>query len=333
MNRRQFLSLSSVSALCVLSGNHLFAAKNQGVQTRGTGLVFDEIYFEHWLEPGHPESPARLKAVIDLLETSLLLSQLNMINPIQDVLPYMNPIHTQQHLNSIKLKYGHSHEAAIAVVAGVLAATEAVCNGKLNNAFCATRPPGHHAINTGKVEGFCFYNSIAVAARYAQTKFNLKKILIVDWDYHHGNGTEAAFYDDPSVLFFSTHDLYAYPGTGSPEKKGEGDGIGFNINVHLDCGTTDNDIINAFDKYLLPAVEKFKPDLILISAGFDSRKDDLLGCYDITDNGYIELTKIVMSLANKYCDGRIVSILEGGYNVTGLASAVVAHVDTLLTYH
>lgn len=333
MKRRQFLNLSSASALCVLSGSYLFAANGQKDQIRDTGLIFDEIYLEHWLEPGHPESPARLKAVMDLMEASLLLSKLNMIKPIQDVLPYLNQIHTQQHFNSIKLNYGHSHEVAIAVVAGVVAATEAVCNGKLKNAFCATRPPGHHATNTGKVEGFCFYNSIAVAARYAQIKFNLKKILIVDWDYHHGNGTEAAFYNDPSVLFFSTHDLYAYPGTGSPEKTGGGEGEGFNINVHLDCKSTDKDILTAFNEKLLPAAHRFKPDLILISAGFDSRQDDLLGCFDISDDGYKQLTKMVMQLAEQYCNGRIVSILEGGYNLRGLATAVVTHVDTLLTYH
>ena len=138
MNRRQFLYLSSTSAFCVLSGNNLLAAKNQGVQTRDTGLVFDEIYFEHWLKPGHPESPARLKAIMDLMDATHFPSKLNMIKPIQDVFPYLYQIHTQQHLNSIKIKYGHSHVVAIAVVAGVLTATEAVCTGKIKNAFCAT---------------------------------------------------------------------------------------------------------------------------------------------------------------------------------------------------
>ena len=193
------------------------------------------------------------------------------------------------------------------------------------------RPPGHHAKNTGQEEGFCYYNHIAIAARYAQQHYDLKKVLIIDWDFHHGNGTEWAFYSDPSVLYFSTHDMFAYPGTGSPSRTGEGDGEGFNINVHLDCGATDDDIINAFQTKLLPAVEQFKPDLILISAGFDSRQDDLLGCHNISDQGFIKLTETVKILANKHCQGKIVSLLEGGYNLQGNASAVTAHINALMT--
>jgi acetoin utilization deacetylase AcuC-like enzyme len=195
--------------------------------------------------------------------------------------------------------------------------------------FVLLAPPGHHAMNTGQEEGFCYYNHIAIAARYAQQVYKLKKILIIDWDYHHGNGTEWAFYSDPSVLFFSTHDMNNYPGTGSPARTGEGDGVGFNINVHLKCGATDDDIIKAFKDNLLPAADDFKPDLILISAGFDSRQDDLLGCHKITDKGFTQLTHIVKSIAANHCDGKIVSLLEGGYNIEGNASAVVAHVEAL----
>ena len=170
---------------------------------------------------------------------------------------------------------------------------------------------------------------MAIAAKYAQEKYKLKKVLIIDWDYHHGNGTEAAFYDDSSGLFFSTHDQFAYPGTGSPSKKGKGTGKGYNINVHLPCGTSDKMIIEKFKKILVPEAKKFKPDLILISAGFDSKKNDLLGCFDITDSGFIELTKIVMEIAHKFCEDKIVSILEGGYNLEGNAKAVIAHVSAL----
>ncbi|MCG8380467.1 MAG: histone deacetylase, partial [Proteobacteria bacterium] len=158
----------------------------------------------------------------------------------------------------------------------------------------------------------------------------LNKILIIDWDYHHGNATETMFYDDPSVLFFSTHDFYAYPGTGHPDRKGSGAGEGYNINIHLPCGTTDEKIIDVFNKVLLPVADSFKPDMVLVSAGFDSRKDDLLGCFNITDNGFIELTRIVMQIAKQHCNGKLVSILEGGYNPSGNARAVVAHVKTLL---
>lgn len=296
-----------------------------------TGFIFDRIYLEHLISPGHPESPQRLETLMQMMETTGLLERVKQVVTSVSPFPWINEIHTAEHINSIKTHYGYSHEVALAVVSGVLSAVEQVCMGQLKNVFCATRPPGHHARNTGREEGFCFYNSIAIAARYAQKQFNMKKILIVDWDYHHGNGTEAAFYSDSEVLYFSTHDFMAYPGTGDPAKTGEGPGKGYNINVHLACGTTDKDIINAFEKILVPAAGKFKPDLILISAGFDSRKDDILGCFDVTDNGFVELTRIVMTLADEFCNGRIVSVLEGGYNVAGNASAITHHVRTLLS--
>lgn len=294
-----------------------------------TGYVSDRIFTQFHLAPDHPESPQRLIAVEKAMQRSGLPEQLEHLPLLTDAEPFLYTIHTREHVASIKKYYPDFHPAALAVVAGVLSAVDAVCRKKVRNAFCATRPPGHHAGNTGREEGFCFYNAVAIAARYAQQKYNLEKILIVDWDYHHGNATEAAFYSDPTVLFFSTHDYLAYPGTGDPERKGEGAGFGYNINVHLGCGTKDADIIRAFGNILVPAAEKFRPDMILISAGFDSRKDDLLGCFDVTDAGFEELTRITMSLAEQYCDGRIVSVLEGGYNVEGNASAVVHHVRTL----
>lgn len=295
----------------------------------GTGFVYDDLFLEYWLEEGHPESPDRLRSIMELLQQSGLLQDLIRIQPKKDILTELALVHTAEHVHALKTKREQSNKVALAVVGGILAATDEVCSGRLKNTFCATRPPGHHARNTGKVEGFCFYNGVAIAARYAQENYGLKKILIVDWDYHHGDGTEAFFYSDPSVLFFSTHDYYAYPGTGNPVRIGEGAGKGLNINVHLDCHCTDKDIISAFNEKLLPAVNRFKPDLILISAGFDSRQDDLLGCFDITDDGYRHITTMVMQLAEQYCDGRIVSVLEGGYNLEGLASAVKVHVETL----
>ncbi len=328
MKRRQFLSLGS-GLLVAASPVYFVLADGEYNQFR-TGFVFDRIYLEHWLEPGHPESPQRLESIMALMEKTGLLNKVVRLNPLSDVLPYIYQIHTQDHVRNIQSRYGHSHKVAIAAVGGALAAVQAVCQGRIRNAFCAIRPPGHHASNTGREEGFCFYNNVTVAARYAQQVFHLEKILIIDWDYHHGNGTEALFYTDPSVLYFSTHDFYAYPGTGDPERIGEGAGKGYNINVHLDCGATDEDIINVYKEKLLPAAHQFKPDMILISAGFDSRKDDLLGCFRITDEGFITLTKIIMMLADEYCNGSVVSVLEGGYNLDGLASAVVAHVKTLL---
>jgi acetoin utilization deacetylase AcuC-like enzyme len=274
-----------------------------------------------------------MKFVHSNLKESGLLEELSSIAlKSGNVEQWIKTQHTDAHIASIKENLPEAHLVAEASVRGCLAAVDEVASGKLNNAFCLTRPPGHHALNTGREEGFCFYNSIAIAARYAQEQYGFKKILIVDWDYHHGNATEAMFYDDPSVLFFSTHDFYAYPGTGDPAKKGSGEGLGYNINIHLPCGTGDDTFINTYQNYLLPAVEKFEPDMILISAGFDSRVDDLLGCYDVTDAAYVVLTEMIMKLANQFCNGRVVSLLEGGYNLQGTAKATVSHVNTLLTY-
>lgn len=328
MDRRQFIQCGAGAFLALSSMRYPFAAGQK--QRMRTGYISDKIYQKSHLAPDHPESPQRLIAVEKAMQRSGLLEKLDQLPLLTDVDQYLYTIHTREHVESIKKHYPEFHPAALAVVGGVLSGVDAVCEGKVRNAFCATRPPGHHAKNTGREEGFCFYNAIAIAARYAQQKYNLGKILIVDWDYHHGNATEAAFYTDPTVLFFSTHDNLAYPGTGDPARKGEGDGFGYNINIHLGCGTTDADIIRAFGNVLVPAAEKFKPDMILISAGFDSRKDDLLGCFDVTDAGFEELTRITMLLADEYCEGRIVSVLEGGYNVEGNASAVVHHVRTLL---
>ena len=157
-----------------------------------------------------------------------------------------------------------------------------------------------------------------------------KKILIVDWDYHHGDGTEYFFYNDPSVLFFSTHDWKAYPGTGDPSRKGAGKGNGFNVNIHLPCGSNNLDIENAFRNHLRPVALNFAPDFVLISAGFDSRKNDLLGCFNIDDNGYRNITKITSEIANATAGGRIISVLEGGYNPSGVASSISAHVEELI---
>ncbi len=331
MNRRELLKYSVMFGLgqqAIKTG--VFAGDSSLPLAQNTGLIYDEFYLKHWLEPGHPESPERLEAIIQQITESALLGQHTRFDMLDDIEQQLELIHTKEHIAALKKSNSLSHDVVCRVVSDVLSATKAVCAGKLDNAFCATRPPGHHAENTGRVEGFCLYNSIAIAARYAQKQPGIEKVLIIDWDYHHGNGTESAFYDDPSVLFFSTHDWYAYPGTGDPSKRGSGNGEGYNINVHLPCGTDDEMIVSAFKTKLLPAVKRFKPDLILISAGFDSRIDDLLGCFEVSDDGFIQLTKMSMALANEYCDGRVVSILEGGYNIKGNASAVIAHVKTLM---
>ena len=294
-----------------------------------TYVMFDPIFKKHHISPSHPESPDRITFIEKGLKDHGLINHIININHKRKIKKWVETVHTSQHINSIKKSAPLANKVAQAGVRACLTAVDKVISKTCDNIFCATRPPGHHALNTGKEEGFCYFNNIAIAAKYAQQKHKLKKILIIDWDYHHGNATESMFYDDPTVLFFSTHDQFAYPGTGNPSRIGSGDGIGFNINVHLPCGTDDELIIEKFNKILLPRVEKFMPDIVLISAGFDSRMNDPLGCFNITDDGFIKLTKIALDIAKKYSNNRLVSILEGGYNIEGNAKAAISHILAL----
>lgn len=326
-NRRKFLSY--ISKGIIVANANPFINTIYGARKMKTGYVYDKRYHDHVLMYGHPESPKRLEEIQKLMKESGLSQEVTKIEFVDEPLPFIRKMHIDAHISSVQ-SFPTTGEIAELAVSGVLGAVKAVSEGTVTNAFCAVRPPGHHAHNSGGEEGFCFYNNVAIAARYAQEVFNHKKILIIDWDYHHGNGTSDAFYDDPSVLFFSTHCWYAYPGTGDPSRQGAGEGLGFNINVDLGSGATDNDILQAWEKKLLPKVDEFKPDFVFISAGFDSRKDDLLGTFNITDECFATLTKMAMDIAKTHCNGRLVSMLEGGYNPFGLAKAVVAHVGALL---
>lgn len=322
LNRRNFL----LALLAASAASPTVRAK----QSRSTGIVLDEHFVDHLISSSHPESPGRYLAIVNALEQQDWSQSLTRLAPLRpgEAEPWLQQVHSQSHIDSIKQDQ-QTYNHALLATSACLSAVDSVMQGRVKNAFCASRPPGHHAVNSGQEEGFCYFNHIAVAARYAQHHYKVDKVLIIDWDYHHGNGTEWAFYKDPSVLFFSTHDQFAYPGTGSPLKKGEGAGKGFNINVHLDCGCDDEMIMTAFKQHLSPVLKSFKPELILISAGFDSRKDDLLGCFSVTDQGFYQLTRWVMAVADDYCDGKVVSLLEGGYNLEGNASAVISHLQAL----
>ncbi|NNM31912.1 MAG: histone deacetylase [Gemmatimonadetes bacterium] len=267
--------------------------------------------------------------MMDVFEERGLALELTTLSLASDPLPSIRGHHTPEHVESVRAIDVSGRVAELAV-AGALGAVDAVAGGRVRNAFCASRPPGHHANNTGAEEGFCFYSNAAIAAKYAQQVHGFERILIIDWDYHHGNATQNAFYDDPTVLFFSTHDWQAYPGTGDPSLVGEGDGEGLNINVHLPCGAQDRDALRSWERQLLPAARAFRPDFVIISAGFDSRKDDLLGCFELTDDAFRRMTRLAMDLAEDHAGGRVVSLLEGGYNVEGNALAAAAHVETLL---
>jgi acetoin utilization deacetylase AcuC-like enzyme len=220
-------------------------------------------------------------------------------------------------------------DAAYLAVGGALAAADAIMQGDIDQAFCAVRPPGHHA-EVDRAMGFCFFNTIAIAARYLQQQHGLQKIMIVDWDVHHGNGTQQAFYDDPTVLFFSTHQYPFYPGTGRATETGEGQGKGLTINVPLSGGQGDEEYLEIFQKVLVPAAEKFQPECIMISAGFDAHRDDPLANMALTEQGYADMTNIVSSIAKNFAGGRIVSCLEGGYHLKALAGSVDCHLQVLL---
>jgi acetoin utilization deacetylase AcuC-like enzyme len=222
-----------------------------------------------------------------------------------------------------------SFEVALWAVGGILKACDAVMSGDVKNAFCAVRPPGHHA-TPDRGMGYCLFNNVAIAARYLQEKHNLEKILIVDWDVHHGNGTQDVFYEDGSVFFFSTHQWPWYPWSGGTDETGIGSGKGTTLNAPLPAGSGDKEIIEAFEQRMRPKVKQFKPDFVLISAGFDSRNTDPLGRFRVTDSGFKRLTRIMKQIADDHAEGRLVSMLEGGYSLTGLAQAVPAHIQELM---
>jgi acetoin utilization deacetylase AcuC-like enzyme len=312
--------------------------------TASTSLVEDDIYFKHDTGEFAWENIRRLKALHDGLKDANLLRSLHPLTPQKAELGWVELVHRKKYIETVKrdaesgakvLSTGHtllskdSYNVALWAVGGVLSACNAVMEGKTRNAFCAVRPPGHHA-GRDKGMGFCIFNNAAVAARYVQKKFRVEKVLIVDWDVHHGNGTQDIFYEDGSVFYFSTHQWPWYPFTGSEEETGEGEGRGTTLNTPLPAGSGDEELIRAFETRLLPQALKFKPDFVLISAGFDSRNADPLGRFRLTDEGFKKLTRMILHIADESAEGRLVSILEGGYSLKGLSLAVPAHIEALI---
>ena len=310
----------------------------------GTGFVYDDIYRKHETTPGHPESPERLTAIVERLKDSGLYAKLVPLKPTAVSPRWLQTIHTAEYIERAKKSCEHdegyldsgdvpigpdSYDAALMAAGGVLTAVDAVMQGQVANAFCAVRPPGHHAL-TDRAMGFCIFNNVAIGTRYVQQKYGLSRVLIVDWDVHHGNGTQAAFYDDPNVLYFSTHQWPFYPGTGSATETGAGDGLNLTINVPLPAGSDDDDYVRAFEEHLRPAALTFRPDFVFISAGFDAQEDDTLGSMRVTPAGFARLTHLVRDIATKCCQRRLVSVLEGGYGAVALAASAEAHIRALM---
>lgn len=307
-----------------------------------TALLNDAIYREHLAgRTGHPERPERFDAVVQgLAPLAARLQKISSRNATDEELLLC---HTADYLRLAKsdiesgqpyLSTGdtdvtpNSWDVAIRAAGGVLNAVDTVCEGRANNVFCAVRPPGHHA-TASRGMGFCILNNIAIGARYAQRKYGVARVAIVDWDVHHGNGTQEIFYEDPSVFFFSTHQWPLYPGTGRADETGAGAGDGTTMNFPLPAGSGRREILGAVQKSLVPAMEQFQPELVMISAGFDSRVGDLLGRFTLTDEDFADLTRAVMEIAARSASGLVVSVLEGGYSLDGLACSARAHVEAL----
>ncbi|HSW01723.1 MAG TPA: SUMF1/EgtB/PvdO family nonheme iron enzyme [Sedimentisphaerales bacterium] len=309
-----------------------------------TAFVYHNLYLEHKTTPGHPESPGRLTAIVEHLKAVRLDGKLAALTPEPAPRKWIQTVHTAGYIERARkacaegddyLDTGdvpistRSYEAAVMAAGGVLTAVDAVMKGQVRNAFCAVRPPGHHAL-ADRAMGFCIFNNVAIGARYVQQQYGLARVLIVDWDVHHGNGTQATFYDDPSVLYFSVHQYPFYPGTGTESETGKGPGVGTTINVPLPAGSDDDDFLEAFEKKLTPAADSFGPDFVFVSAGFDAHENDTLGGMRVTTACFGKLTRIVKGIAERSCQGRLVSVLEGGYGLGGLASSVETHLRVLM---
>ena len=304
-----------------------------------TGLVDDPRFLHHVAPYGHPEHPGRLKAIRARFEADGLASRCVCVPAREAADGELRRIHTAAHVRAVDATASSdfqaldpdtytsrgSAEAARLAAGGLVDLASEVLSGRLANGFALLRPPGHHA-EADRAMGFCLYNNVAVAARAVQAAGLCERVLIVDWDVHHGNGTQHSFWDDPSVLYFSTHQFPFYPGTGAAEEAGGGKGRGFNVNVPWPAGMGDADHLSAFDRLLLPIARSFSPDLVLVSAGFDAAAGDLLGGMRVSPGGYAALTERLLSLA----DGRLVLALEGGYNLDAIARSAAACLRVLL---
>jgi acetoin utilization deacetylase AcuC-like enzyme len=308
-----------------------------------TGFIYHPDYLKHDTGNAHPEGSRRLVHLLEHLESTDTMSELELIEPHNPSAKWIKLIHSPEYIKSIEeaCKNGiemldadttisqDSYDVALLAIGGVLAGVDAVVQKKVRNAFCAIRPPGHHA-ERERAMGFCIFNNIAVASRYIQKKHELNKVLIVDWDAHHGNGTQNAFYQDSTVYYFSIHQFPHYPGTGKEDETGDGEGTGFTLNMPMAAGSGDVEYLEAFQNILYPAAQQFSPDFILISAGFDGHKDDPLSNLNLSTEGYEKLTRTVLNLAEECCEGRLISILEGGYNLKAFCESVDAHLCALM---
>ena len=306
-----------------------------------TGFIFTKSSLDHDTGDSHPENKFRIQSILDKLKTKKNLN-LEWSEPDNIDISSLNKTHDNNYIQKVKSAFpnkGHvfldgdtvlspgSKNASYDAVKSMISAVEMVHNKKLKNAFCAVRPPGHHA-EFSKAMGFCIFNNVAVGANYLIEKYKYKKIAIIDFDVHHGNGTQNLFFSNEKVLYISTHQYPHFPGTGSSSEKGRYNNI---LNIPLLSGTNSREYFNAYE-YVLKKIKNFKPEFLLFSAGFDAHKDDPLSNINLKSEDYHEITKRTLLVANHFCEGKIVSVLEGGYNLNALAESTEQHLKALVNF-
>ncbi|MCP4582709.1 MAG: histone deacetylase [candidate division Zixibacteria bacterium] len=303
-------------------------------------VFYDQTFLKHGSGQFHPESPARLKPVIEACES---FSDIDIIRECRRAeRDEIELVHTREYFDYIESVPGESvmldpdtyfgpdsFEVSLKAAGAVIEAVRYVSEGDKRRAFCAVRPPGHHA-EAGKAMGFCIFNNIAIGAAFALTSNLAERVAIIDWDVHHGNGTQNMFYDNPDVLYISLHQYPYYPGSGSENETGDGDGDGSNLNIPMRQGANDEQYKIAFQEKVLPAIENYRPDLLMVSAGFDAHRDDPLAGVDLSTEMFGIMTRMLVDQAVKHCRGRIVSVLEGGYNPDVLRDSMKIHLKELL---
>jgi len=307
-----------------------------------TGLITSNTYQNHNTGDGHPEKIDRVTAIIDNFKK---LNNKNLIwkKPSKFKRELLENTHNKDYISFVEKSFPEkglsfldgdtiispgSKEATADAVGSIITAIDGVQKKESHNAFCAVRPPGHHA-ERNKAMGFCIYNNVAVGAHYLLEKYKFNKVAIIDFDVHHGNGTQDIFYDNEKVLYISTHQYPYYPGTGAEKEKGKYNNI---FNIPLPAGTTSEEYLNAYE-FVLKKIKEFKPEFILLSAGFDAHKDDPLAQFQLTSKDFYNLTKRTLNLAKLYCEGKVVSILEGGYDLNALQESTEMHVNALLEFN
>lgn len=306
-----------------------------------TALVVDRRYEAHDPGPGHPESPARIRAILDAL-AQYRRPGLITLAPRAATTEELALNHAPQHIARVAATAGRpfyafdadtptssqSFETARLAAGGYLTLLDAIMAREVENGFAFVRPPGHHA-EPDRVMGFCLFNNVAIGARYLRARFGIGRILIVDWDVHHGNGTQESFYADPDVLYVSTHQYPFYPGTGAAAEVGSGAAAGRTLNVPLPAGSGDDEYVAAFTEIILPIAAQFRPEFVLISAGFDAHRRDPLAGMTVTEEGFRAMSRLLVGLAATHAEGRIAAILEGGYDLRALQAAVPTVLDEL----